>query len=454
MRLFVCAAIVVAACGLAFGQTQYKVLWNFGGAPSDGAFPMSNLIFDKAGNLYGTTYAGGTSTALPCGGGGCGTVFKLSQNPDGSWTNTTLYSFCSNYSNFQCLDGTAPEAGLGIDAKGNLYGTTNGGGNQQCPLQSLGCGTVFEVSPPSSPGDAWIESVLYNFCTTYANHNCTDGALPVSQLTRGASGTIYGTTTVGGSTSGTFGGTVFELSHHPTGWTESVIYSFCSSGHDTVCPDGSQPLAAVTFDKAGNLYGTTSLGGSERQQGGGTVYQLSPSGGGWTENVLYRFLSPFRAGAAPAGNVSLGKRGTLYTTVSSGGKNQQGGVFTFSVGKGIGRTFSFSGQNGNEPKAGVLVDSKNEVIYGTTFAGGSAQAGTVFKIVAPAQESVLYSFCSQQNCEDGGGPSGLVADGSGNLYGTGKGGGANNLGVVFEIIQQAPTASQHAGARSLPKNSH
>jgi uncharacterized repeat protein (TIGR03803 family) len=293
---------------------------------------------------------------------------------------------------------------------------------------------VFEVSPPLSPGDAWTESVLYNFCTTYANHNCTDGALPVSQLTRGASGTIYGTTTVGGSTSGTFGGTVFELSHHANGWTENVIYSFCFSGHDSVCPDGSQPLAGVTFDKAGNLYGTTARGGSERQQGGGTVYQLSPGADGWTESVLYRFLSPFRSGGGPGGNVSFGKRGNLYTTVSGGGKNQQGGVFRFSLAKGIGRTFSFNGQNGNDPMAGVLVDSKNETIYGTTFAGGSAQGGTVFKIAAPAQESVLYNFCSQQNCADGVGPAGLIADKSGSLNGTAQGGGAHNLGIVFEII--------------------
>lgn len=154
--------------------------------------------------------------------------------------------------------------------------------------------------------------------------------------------------------------------------------------------------------------------------------------------------------------MSFDSLGNLYSTASGGGRNSAGVVFRLSPNNGgTARTLSFSNNDGNAPKAGVLVDSKHAVLYGTTFAGGTAQGGTVFKVVAPAQESVLYNFCSQQNCTDGGGPAaGLIADKSGNLYGTTRVGGANNQGVVFEVIQQAPAASQHATVGSFLKNAH
>lgn len=120
--------VVTMLCVSIQAQSQYKVLWTFAGGSADGATPLGNLILDRLGNLYGTTYSGGNTTAPPCSGAGCGTVFQLSPNPDGTWTNNILYAFCANYSNSACLDGAFPHAGLLIDGNGNLYGTTTVGG--------------------------------------------------------------------------------------------------------------------------------------------------------------------------------------------------------------------------------------------------------------------------------------------------------------------------------------
>jgi uncharacterized repeat protein (TIGR03803 family) len=430
-----CTALVMVCCVFGLGQAQYKVLWNFGGSPNDGAIPLGNLVLDHAGNLYGTTNGGGSSIATPCFGGGCGTVFKLSPNPDGSWLNTILYSFCASYSNDSCVDGAYPQAGLVLDANGNIYGTTNLGG-PGCPLHSNGCGTVFELSPPLFPSGAWTEKVLYAFCSNYVYNQCLDGNFPSSQLIFDSSGNLYGTTTAGGNGSGRFSGTVFELSPGENGWAETVLYSFCLLGEGTVCPDGAQPMAGVTFDKSGNLYGTTELGGSPKSEGGGTVYKLSPSPNGWTEKVLLA-AQGYAKGVAPLGTVSFDALGNLYSTLSAGGLNGDGAVFRLALGGGHNQ-FWFNNKNGNMPMAGVLIDSKHASLYGTTYVGGAMSAGTVFKIAIPGGETVLYSFCTQANCMDGTGPTaGVIMDThSGNLYGTTKLGGTSNLGVVFEILAQ------------------
>lgn len=167
--------VVILGCSLVFGQAQYKILWSFSGSPNDGAIPLSQLVSDHAGNLYGTTEFGGAGNNPPCD-GGCGTVFKLSPNGDGTWTNAVIYSFCSNFSQSQCLDGAFPKAGLVFDSAGNLFGTTYNGGAADCGF-TTGCGTVFELSPQANPGGTWTESVLYNFCSDIDNFNCLDGAL-------------------------------------------------------------------------------------------------------------------------------------------------------------------------------------------------------------------------------------------------------------------------------------
>lgn len=221
---------------------------------------------------------------------------------------------------------------------------------------------------------------------------------------------------------------MFELSAGVGGWTETILHNFCAGGG--ICADGEAPQAGVTFDKLGNLYGTTTAGGDF--QGRGTVYKLSPGANGWTETVLR--TSKQSLAAAPLGTVSIDPLGNLYSTFSGGGQNGLGGVFRLGL-HGGGTEFSFNGVNGEAPTAGVLIDSRHLALYGTTSVGGTGY-GNVFKIVAPDQETVLYNLCSQPNCTDGNGSfAGLIEDKSGNLYGTTKLGGTNNLGVVFEIVQ-------------------
>jgi uncharacterized repeat protein (TIGR03803 family) len=424
------AAMLVLGCGLAFGQTQYKVLWNFGSS-NDGSTPLGNVVFDHAGNLYGTTKLGGVTPFCT----GCGTVFKLSPNSDGSWTETVLYNFCATLGTFSCLDGAFPVAGLIFDLKGNLYGTTSSGGANSCPFASGGCGTVFELSPPSSQGAPWTEAVLYSFCATYTNGTCLDGALPLGQLTFDATGDLFGTTSTGGTGGSSggccFGGTVFELSRSASQWTETVLHNFCANGGK--CLDGVGPQAGVTLDRAGNLYGTTERGGD--YQGKGVLYKLSPGTNGWTETVL--LSSKQSLAAFPLGTVSIDPSGSVYSTFSSGGQNGDGGVFRLGS-HGAAVEFSFNGNNGDGPTAGVLVDVSRGALFGTT-SGGLSFFGTIFKMTAPANLTVLYTFCSQLNCADGLEPMGTVTeDGFGNLYGTTKLGGANSQGVVFEIVQSFP----------------
>jgi uncharacterized repeat protein (TIGR03803 family) len=270
-------------------------------------------------------------------------------------------------------------------------------------------------------------------------------------LTIDVSGNLYGTTTTGGTN--IIGGTVFEMSHGNGGWTHSVLHNFCANGQNHICPDGADPQAGVTFDSAGNLYGTTRNGGSTKNSGNGTVYKLAPGSNGWTETLLTP--SNEKKGGAPLGGVSLDRLGNVYGTFSYGGVNSAGCVFRLNSKDRTFTGFSFNGNNGDTPAAGVLVDSKGAALYGTTRIGGSTGNGTIFQIVAPLQESVLYNFCSQPKCVDGGTPvANLIADKAGNLYGTASLGGSNNEGVVFEVVQQAPEHSAGpAASRSLPENS-
>jgi uncharacterized repeat protein (TIGR03803 family) len=422
-------AIAVILSGLSFGQTGYKVLWSFGGAGvGDGSQPLGKLIADKNGNLYGTTSSGGTTAPPNCVPAGCGTVFELSSSPDGTWTENVIYTFCSNYSGFSCLDGSTPLAGLVFDSAGNLFGTTSAGGGP-CPAGEIGCGTVFKLSPTNHPGVAWTETVLYSFCLNESSE-CPDGGVPYAKLAFDASGNLYGTTIGGGSKGG---GTVFELSPSMSNWTETVLYNFCSLGDPPApCPDGYAPESGVTFDEVGNIYGTTLAGGSKKFLGGGVVYRLSPSQQGWAETILYAFTNS-QTGSAPRGGVNFGKTGNLYGTTASGGLNTMGGVFQLSPKSPKEITFSFAGNNGAGPFAGVLIDPRNDSLYGTTAYGGTNDSGVVFKI-AGKKENVLYSFTGGT---DGAQPStALIADRSGNLYGTTKTGGSSNNGVVFEITQK------------------
>ncbi|MGB7586722.1 MAG: choice-of-anchor tandem repeat GloVer-containing protein, partial [Terriglobales bacterium] len=210
LAAFMMVAILGSAS--ATGQAQLSTIYSFSGSP-DGASPVDKLVFDKAGNLYGTTESGGAN--------GWGSVFELSPNGDGTWTESTIYSFCQQAN---CSDGSNPLDALILDAVGNLYGTTSTGGGSKCPPGGDGCGTVFELSPPLLPGGAWTESVLYDFCQIPGDENCMDGAKPSGKLIFDATGNLYGTASSGA------GGVLFELLPGLDGWTESVLYTFCVHG--------------------------------------------------------------------------------------------------------------------------------------------------------------------------------------------------------------------------------
>ena len=310
-------------CGVVFkltpssgGSWTESVLYSFCSLNScvDGAGPQSSVIFDRTGNLYGTTVIGGSSSASACNNLGCGTVFKLIPGSDGSWTESVLHSFCS-FTN--CADGKSTFGGVIFDGAGNLYGTTSEGGNlSQC--NGFGCGVVFELTPNAD--GSWKEEILHRFT------GGSDGAVPEDSLLFDGSGNLYGTAHLGGKLTQCGGfncGVVFELTPDSHGsWKETVLHSFDGG-------DGSGPFASLAFDKAGNLYGTTLLGGDLSLCGGsgcGVVFELTPnSNGGWTETVLHRFLD--HPGAAPYAGVILDAAGDVYGTTSGDGSTTFGSVF-------------------------------------------------------------------------------------------------------------------------------
>jgi uncharacterized repeat protein (TIGR03803 family) len=346
------------------GSWTESVLYSFCSLSNcgDGAEPFASLILDHAGNLYGTTEQGGTNY-----GGLGGTVFSLTPNLDGTWTESVLYDFCS-LSN--CGDGIAPYASLILDQEGSLYGTTIGGGaNQE--------GTVFKLTP--NVDGTWTESVLYSFCSVA---RCFDGRNPVAALTSDQAGNLYGTTQYGGNSSGN--GTVFKLTLHQDGsWTHQVLHSFCSRSN---CSDGGFPMGAVIFDQAGNLYGTT-----REWPAGGLVFELAQSkGGGWTEQVLHTFC--FRTscsyGDAPMSSLIFDQAGNLYGTTAIGGNT---GDCNFGCGVVFRLTPSskgrwketvlhrFADHPGAIPLAGVIFDAAGN-LFGTTFGDVNKTQGSVFEI--------------------------------------------------------------------------
>jgi uncharacterized repeat protein (TIGR03803 family) len=291
------------SCGVVFelsptanGSWREKVLFRFTGG-RDGGIPTSGVILDQAGNLYGTTEFGGTS--------GLGTVFKLTPRSDGAWKEEALHSFSDTNAG-----GFEPTAGLIFDSLGNLYGTTALSRNHSnCSGSNSICGVAFKLAPTGK--GTWGEDVLYTFCSLA---NCADGVEPLAGLILDAKGNLYGTTGYGGAFGSTAsGGTVFELSPNSDGsWTESVLHSFCSKKN---CADGEHAFSGLAFDKTGNLYGTTTGGGSDYcpGYGCGVVFKLIPdSGGGWRQAVLHEFAD--RPGALPFAGVIFDSVGNLYGT--------------------------------------------------------------------------------------------------------------------------------------------
>lgn len=336
----------------------------------DGAHPSARLIFDTAGNLYGTTFWGGNVSY--CSSNGCGVVFKLSPKMGGGWTESVLYTFTGG------VNGSNPAANLIFDQAGNLYGTTLLGGNPwQC--ENSGCGVVFKLVPQA--GGGWTEDVLYAFCSLT---NCADGANPyLGGLVFDQAGNLYGTTEEGGAS--TNKGTVFRLIPNSDGsWSESVLYSFCPV---KPCRDGRSPEFGLTFDQAGNLYSTATWGGSSDK---GVVFKLAPNADGtWTRSVIYSFAGG-TDGAYPSAGLIFDTAGNLYGTTSWGGNLSQcqgggcGVVFKLVPNSNGGWKETvlhvFASKPGLDPSSGLIFDPAGN-LYGTTLDGGHTPfGGTIFQI--------------------------------------------------------------------------
>lgn len=402
MRFVIGSTACLAAAGFAGNASAaptLTVLHSFTGYP-DGIDPLGRLAMDSSGALYGTTYGGGMT------GSGWGTVFKLTPPAAGKtqWTKTLLYAFTAG------ADGSHPRGGVIIDSKGALYGTTADGGL---------AGKVFKLTPPVPPATKWTYTVLYSFGSG------SDGNTPLAGLIMDSTGALYGTTAYGGGYG--YYGTVFKLTPPAapkTQWTETVLHRFPSASTS----DGFGPYAGLAFDSKGTLYGTTYFGGTS---GSGTIFKLTPPAPGktaWTETVVYSFKG-LTDGVHPVADLSVDSKGALYGTTPYPGGGDCGTVFKLTPpvpnqtqwSKTVLYGFG-NGVNGCDPEAGVILDS-NGALYGTTKGGSSPlNGGTIFKLAPPAAgktawtETVLYGF---KNGTDGYGPvSDLIFDKNGALYGT------------------------------------
>ncbi|MBZ5573370.1 MAG: hypothetical protein LAO09_15990 [Acidobacteriia bacterium] len=438
-------AAIVGLVSTASAQASETVLYSFQGG-SDGYVPVGSIAFDKAGNLYGaTTYTSPCVTSFQC-----GSVYELSPPPQqgGAWTQTTLYTFQGHSKG----DGGAPTGGLIQDAAGNLYGVTGYGGTGPCILLGTptGCGAVYEMIRPAQPGGVWKEKVLYSFLGNQ------DGQFPFGDLVFDKQGNLYGATWFGGGKGDTcnslypYCGTIFQLSpprttHKGSAWTEKVLYSF--QGLDA--GDGGEPNGGLVFDESGNIYGTTSVGGSNVplcNNGCGTAFELvrSPKGGPWTEQLLYSFLNyPDDDGARPNGNPIL-INGTFYGTTLGGGEDEVGTVFSLTPPPQNEGAWTETlihvftrGDDGASPSA--LIVGPDRKFYGSSGSGPS-RYGLIYRMDPPKQKGDAWKFVTAYNFT--GPPDGVYAValkfGKNNtLYGTTSYGGTGSCnggcGTVFEI---------------------
>jgi len=386
--------------GLATAATAIALLLT--GGP-DGADPRARLTMDAEGNFYGTTRVGGKY--------GYGTVFKLAHKGS-AWILTPLYTFAGG------ADGAQPKNRVIFGPDRSLYGTTDRGGGGPC---DSGCGTVFKLTPPAtackSAVCSWTKTLIYQFM------GGSDGANPAhNDIIFDQAGNIYGTTLFGGP--GNLG-TVYELMPVNGSWMESVIHSFSGT------LDGFNPETGVTLDGAGNLYGTTYYGGT---YDAGIVYQLTPSESGWTENILYEFGQDNDPGTNPASGLIFDQSGNLYGATPTGGSGGGGSVFELTPSNGN-WTFNvlYALGQGTGPYGTMIMDAAGN-LYGTTYTIGAYGYGSVFKL-APSGGGWAYTDLYDFTGGSDGGYiwAGLVMDANDNLYGAASSGGAYGNGVVFEV---------------------
>jgi len=454
-RLLLVALAMLVLATNASAEWKEKVLYSFQGQP-DAAMPTGGVAFDKKGKLYGAALGGPKYSQ--------GTVFQaVPPAKEGApWTESVLYVFQGKGVN----DGQIPTSGVIVDAAGNLYGVTGYGGAGGCLLLGalVGCGTVYELSPPQTQGGPGTETILYSF------KGGRDGYVPMGNLVFDSSGNLYGTTYFGGGR-GTncdpdyyqYCGTVFKLSppmQKGGAWTEKVLYSFKGVDNGQQIGDGANPNGGLVLDSTGAIYGTTFYGGNNQKgvcEGGaggtgcGLVFKLAPPtkrGGAWTEEILRRFDGT--DGDLPAAGVIFDGKGNLYGTTYGGPIDGYGLIFELTKPAGESHTWTESilyrftdGSDGANPKAGLILGTSGS-LYGTTAGATNRNAqGTVFRMKPPAPGSEKWSFTllyTFQGSPDGASPAAdMIFDNAGNLFVTTQRGGTGtacypgDCGIVFEV---------------------
>jgi uncharacterized repeat protein (TIGR03803 family) len=396
--------LVAAGSGALFARTHGAGLTGLVEfSRANGAAPFAGLIATGAGTLVGATTAGG-GTSRECPNLGCGVIFELLPKGSG-YTEREIYRFQG------ADDGSAPSSSLVQSPSGVLYGTSFGGANHR--------GVVFALAPDGSH---------YDFSIVYSFTCCTDASFPGAPLIADASGALYGTTSGGGTAEE---GAVFKLTPTPSGFTESVLYSFQGGS------DGANPYASLLLDGSGALWGTTFRDGAHDEDSG-TVFRLTPTPSGYEETVVYRFPGGKASGAAPCAGLIEDANGVLYGTTEIAGRYGYGTVYTLTP---SGSTYvektihDFRGRSDGAYSCSNLIFGANGTLYGTTLNGGTNNLGTVFELTPKGStftERVVHSF--QGPPGDGSEPfAGVISDGVGNLYGTTVEGGAHNRGTAFKL---------------------
>ena len=394
----------VTTASIVRAQT-FTVLHSFTGG-QDGKWSVSGITMGSPGTLYGTAYSGGT-LQQNCQ-AGCGTVFKPTLH-NSNWIFTPLYDFpiAAN-----------PRGGITIGPGGVPFGTTSGGNGDY--------GTVFYVTPQPSICHSvqcyWDETPVYAFMGGF-------GILPeYSNLSFDSAGNIYGTTYYGPYPGG---GAMYELMRSGETWTPILLHSFGNGN------DGIRPYSNVVIDQSGNYYATTNMGGTAEL---GTVVQVMP-GQLYTDTVLYNFSSD-QNGYGPATGLIMDAQGNLYGTTQLGGSGGGGTIFELSPSGGqwhFTLLYSFTGSSG--PVSGNLTMDSTGNVYGATGQDGLFNLGMVFKLSPSNGSWTLTDLHDFTGGSDGAYPIVNVAlDSSGNLYGTAEEGGitggacgTQGCGVVWEI---------------------
>jgi uncharacterized repeat protein (TIGR03803 family) len=375
----------------------------------------SQLTTDKAGNLYGVTANSGEYKDNEVCEDGCGAVFELSRN-NSQWVLTTLYSFLG------VADGFNPQGQLSFGPNGALYGTTLYGG-------FWGFGTVYSLTPlcktVCNEWISWTHKVLYSFQRGDCDTGC-DGRYPSTPVTLDTAGNLYGITEYGGFGNNGMGqGTIFELSplsSHDGKWHQTQLHAFGKRQSD-----GTQPQGRLVRDNAGNLYGTTLIGGDNNL---GTVYQLIADGESFTEVLLHSFDGS--DGAHPTSGLVADPSGNLYGTAYSGSSG--GTVFELSPSDN-GWTFSvlYNSQPGLASSLENLAMDAAGNLYGAGYTGGQFNVGTIFKLTPSKNGWVYTSLHDFTGALDGESPESIYLDSNGNLYGSAHCGTGCQTSLIWMI---------------------